>query len=820
MKEINLDQNWTFRRGLLDSIAVLESDPGVTVNLPHDGMIETEVTADAKSRSDSGYFSGDLTNYTKYVDILPEWEKESVGLYIDGAMMNATVDVNGSKAGLHHYGYAPFYFDLTNLVTFGQKNRITIHTNTSTPNASRWYSGSGLYRGVTLCHGPKVHIVPDGIFVYTKEISEEYAFLEARVEIANETLQNRLVKVDLTFCEEGKNDVICKTSRVIQINPTCLETAQMVVNIKNPLLWDAENPNLYTIKATVTNLGEYRTRFIEDKEQSVDEATSIFGIRTISVDSVRGLRINGKTVKLKGGCVHHDNGLLGAVSLYESEERRVKKLKEVGFNAIRTAHNPPSKALVEACDRIGMYIFDEAFDMWGIAKRGGDYSLYFENDWEKDLISFVKRDRIHPSVIMWSTGNEIPERGGLNNGYSLQTKLANTIHRLDPTRPVSNGICTLWSGLDDVLAKGQNQNQNSNETINPDLWEEVTEPFTNGLDVVGYNYMEYQYEKDHALFPERVILGSENFAKEIGHHWPLVESLPYVIGEFTWTAWDYLGEAGIGKAIYVDEDDPAVARGSWALMPPDGSPFPWRLANDADIDITGRMLAQGAYRSVVFGSEETYLYSMHPEAFGKVEMITMWGFPALYSSWDYRGFENRDVELWVFSNAEEVELFVNGVSVERKPVSMENPYPHATRFAVKYVPGEVKAVSYIGQKKVGEAVLVSSKQPEKIRLLPEKTSLKADGHDVLYVNIDVVDAAGNVVTDAEIKLTASISGPAWIAGFGTSNPITSEKYTDNTTITFRGHAQAVIRSLYEKGQINLCVEGEEIEASCLLFAQE
>ena len=305
-------------------------------------------------------------------------------------------------------------------------------------------------------------------------------------------------------------------------------------------------------------------------------------------------------MKLKGGCIHHDNGMLGAVSLYDSEYRKLSVLKSIGFNAIRTTHNPPSSALMEACDRIGMYVFDEAFDAWGIMKQPGDYNLFFDTDWEKDLTAFIKRDRNHPSVIIWSTGNEITERGGLNNGYTVATRLAETVKGLDPSRPVSNGICSFWCGLDDELTEenmkkimgeaadenGSLQNEDGNasaqnvgesgsvQNVNESSslqnadggkddtsWEEYSEAFTNGLDIVGYNYMEDKYPLDHEMFPERVILGSENYPNEIGIRWPMVESTPYVIGDFTWTAYDYIGEAGIGKSVFLDADDPLLKEG-------------------------------------------------------------------------------------------------------------------------------------------------------------------------------------------------------------------------------------------------------------------
>lgn len=820
MKKILLDREWTFRHGLLDSIGILESDPGIVVNLPHDGMIGSKVSPDSVARSDMGYFSGDLTNYTKYVMIPKEWEEECVGLSLDGVMMNATVDINGCKVASQHYGYAPFYVDLTDYVTFGEENRITIHANTRMLPNSRWYTGSGLFRGVKLCHGPRVHVAEDGIFVYTKEVSDGYAFLEAMVEIENASSQNHHTEVCLQIIKEGTTQVLKSVKRVIQVNAKSNECARMAFSVDNPELWDCDNPNLYQAKVTVRNLGIYRTRFIAGDSETVDEVTALFGIRTITADAVRGLRINGKTTKLKGGCLHHDNGLLGAVSLYETEARKVAKLKELGFNAVRTTHNPPSSALIEACDRLGMYVFDEAFDAWGIAKRCGDYSQYFDSCWKRDLTAFVKRDRSHPCVIIWSIGNEIPERGGMNDGYALATRLAETVRALDPTRPVSNGICSLWAGLDDVLAKTQSQEQNSDICIDPDRYEKVTEPFTNGLDIVGYNYYEKIYEKDHEMYPDRVILGSENFPKEVGINWPLVERLPYVIGEFTWTAWDYLGEAGLGKAVYVDENNPMVEKGPWALMPPDASPYPWRTANDADFDITGYMLPQGSYRKVVWGDTNTYLYTKHPKNFGKVEIISPWGFPELYSSWNYSDYEGKSIEAVVFSNADEVELLINGEVIEKKSVCKTGDYPNSVVFKTTYKAGQIEAVSFKNDTEVSRAKLITTGKSEAIRLMPEKTVMKADGHDLIYVNIEVVDAEGNLVPDAEVMLQAKVNGDAHLSGFGSSNPITDEDYTDDCTKTYRGRALAIIRSGYNESAIELCVEAEGMQAETVSLSSQ
>lgn len=808
MKYTNLDQNWLFCRNWLYSEAQMNVEDMVSVNLPHDAMISTPVSADAPAGVDSGYYKGGEASYTKYVFIPAEWADDCVGLYFDGAMTKADVDINGSKVASAYYGYAPFYVDLTNYVAFGDDNRITVNTLTPIRPGSRWYPGNGLFRSVRLCHGPKVHIDNDGVFVYTREISDGYAFLEGEVDVVNASTKNRMVKVELSFYKDGFETPDTTATRVIQVNPCAKETAHMTANLKNPMLWSAETPNLYTVKATVTDLGEYRTHLIKDIVAPTDEYETLFGVRTITADAIHGLRINCATVKLKGGCVHHDNGLLGAVSLYECEARKIRKLKELGFNAIRTTHNPMSEALIEACDRLGMYVFDEAFDCWDIPKRIGDYASWFDAYSEKDLTAFVRRDRKHPSVIIWSTGNEIPNRGGLSNGYTTATRLAMTVKALDPSRPVSNGICSFWSGLDDELSKGVNNSQNAMDETSLNMWENGTEPFTNGLDIVGYNYMEDLYEKDHELYPERVILGSENFPKEIGFRWPLVEKLPYVIGEFTWTAWDYLGEAGIGKAVYSEPGDPSAPKHPWDIMPDKTSPYPWRTANDSDYDICGRLRPQGAYRSVVFGSKQAHLYTYHPSLYGKNEMTSMWGFPDLLKSWNYSGYEGKPVEVVVFSNADEVKLLINGEVVDQKPVSKERPYPNSARFETVYKPGKLEVVCYKGGAEVSRDSIETSGPAASLKLVPEKTELAADGHDCVFVGIDVCDASGRVVPDASIALEASFDGPGELSGFGTGNPVTEEIYTDSRTVTFRGHATAVIRSGYEKGTCTLRVTSE------------
>ena len=821
MRSININRGWRFGLGQIDNNRRLNGELNErVVDLPHDYMIETDVFADAPSRQASGYYNAGVAHYWRQIDIPAEWEGERIALRLDGAMMNCTIEVNGAKAALHHYGYAPFEADITHLVYPGGANSVVITVNPSMQPNSRWYSGAGLFRGVSLVHMPKLHIAFGGLSGYTKRIeyapdgSTDTAYLKVSAEICNAYAENRMAEVIFELIEDTDGAVVRSSKTLTQVPPMAETTAHMTLTVDNPKLWSAEAPNLYRLVARVKDTGTYKTHIVPADCPTVDEAQVLFGIRTIEADVKHGLRINGKVVKLKGGCLHHDNGVIGAVSLYDAEAWKVQKLKTVGFNAIRTTHNPPSAALIEACDRLGMYVFDEAFDAWGMGKQPGDYNQYFESDWQADLSAFVRRDRCHPSVILWSTGNEITERAGLNDGYVWATRLAEAVRALDPSRPVSNGICSFWNGLDDVLmadqlrrwrAEGSLQNADMGGAANL-LWERYTEAFANGLDVVGYNYMEDKYAQDHELFPERVMLGSENYPVEVGRHWPMIERTPWVIGEFTWTAWDYIGEAGIGRATFYDPDAPNAKDGAspWII----GSPFPWRLANDADFDITGAIRPQGVYRRITWGSRETAVFSYDPSNYGKVEVLSGWGFPAVWDSWTWRGQENRPVEVLVFSGAEEVELVVNGKCVGRRRAgeAQAHDMPMTFLFHTTYQPGLLEAVSYSGGAEISRTTLRTAGTPERIRLTPETGPMRADGEALAYVRVELLDGKGLIVPDAAVRLRAEARGAARLLGFGSGNPITDENYTHGEFTSYRGTALAVLRSGYEAGTVVFKVE--------------
>ncbi len=406
-RSINLDRGWRFGTGsfnpMLDIVAqhFHAGDAPRIVDLPHDYMIESDVSADAPAGAASGFYTAGPAYYTRLVDIPAAWAGQEVFLQLDGAMMNATVEVNGSRAALQ-------------------------------PN-SRWYTGAGLFRSVRLVHCPKLHLAADGLFAWTRSLdwqdgAASLAHLQAEVDVCNETGEPRVAEVEVWLTPEAGGEAVARCAQVLQVNPGETAVAHLRFVLEKPALWQAGSPNLYRLHARVTEQGVFTTHLCPAEAPMTDEDSVLFGVRTVQVDPVHGLRINGRTTKLKGGCLHHDNGVAGAVSLYDLEVRKLQALQAIGFNAVRTAHNPPSAAFIEACDRLGLYVLDEAFDAWGMGKQPGDYNQFFDTDWQRDLAAFVRRDRAHPSVILWSTGNVIPQ-------YLYSSKYPNALYLWAPHPP-------------------------------------------------------------------------------------------------------------------------------------------------------------------------------------------------------------------------------------------------------------------------------------------------------------------------------------------------------------------------------------------------
>lgn len=780
MQEQRIMAGWSFYRGVPDRFSTPER---TVVDLPHDMQVGLPQSREANAAS--GFFPGCAGTYEKTLDIPQEWEGEKVFVEFDGVYGNTTVSLNGSRLGFHPYGYTPFVVDLTRRVRFGEPNRLEVAVdNTQAPNC-RWYSGAGLYREVKLLHGPLCRIQHRGIFIKTESVDGDTATISVEVRVVNDGALPFHGHVDLTLTAPGGAAARGRTS--VWVEPGETAPARLRLVVQSPQLWDVATPALYAAEAALTSPGN---------AAPVDRASTRFGIRTVAVDAVHGLRVNGKTVKLKGGCIHHVTSPLGAAD-FDCQTRRVLKAhKEAGYNALRLAHNPPSQRFLDLCDEYGLFVIDEAFDGWHIGKTPHGYHQFFDEWWERDVEAFVLRDRNHPSVIIWSIGNEVFERAGTGDGYWVSQRLAEKVRSLDSTRPVLLALCTLWNGLDDQDAQelqrraGEPLGQNGESSYTNEIWADRTESMASPVDIVGYNYMEDRYLSDHALFPDRVICGTESFPMAIGRVWELVEQCPYVIGDFTWTSADYIGEAGIGAAVYVDPSTPEEE-----LADHNSRPYPWKLAYDADWDILNQPRPQLAYRKIVWGGTETYLAVRDPETYGKKELLSRWAWPQVWNSWTYPGFEGHPIQIDVYSPGDRVELFLNGKSLGAEPVER-----FTARFKTTYQPGVLEAVSYRNGAELSRDRLETAGEPARLVLRPESTEARADGESLLFVLVEFQDAQGRRVPGVQLPLSARVEGAASLLSFASANPLTDENYESGQAASFDGRAMAILRAGHTPGK--------------------
>ncbi len=513
LKRENLfDFGWRFHRGGAQGAEnpIFDDSHWKKTDLPHDWSIEdipgtkSPFNINAISQVSGGFTTGGTGWYRKTFTVGEKMKDKQFKIIFEGIYMNSEVWLNGQYLGKHPYGYTSFWFDITDKLKFDGDNVISVKVENEGEN-SRWYSGSGIYRHVWLQVVSPVHTDMWGIFITTPQVSAGEVLVNIKTTVINEDKENRKLKL-VTKILDKQSMEIAQNETVTTIEPGKNNTLSQDFGLNKPLLWSPETPVLYQ---AVTE--------IHENEAIIDQTVTNFGIRSISFDAVDGFSINGKVLKLKGGCVHHDNGPLGSRAYDRAEERRVELLKSSGFNAIRCAHNPPSPAFLNACDRLGMLVMDEAFDMWNEEKNPNDYHLYFDQWWKKDIESMVCRDRNHPSVIMWSIGNEIPGRHRPEIVEIAHT-LGNYIRNIDPTRPVTSAVNDLKPDKDSYFST---------------------------LDVGGYNYASGGdhnqsgiYAQDHIRVPERIMAGTESFPLEAFGSWMDVVDHPYVIGDFVWTAFD------------------------------------------------------------------------------------------------------------------------------------------------------------------------------------------------------------------------------------------------------------------------------------------
>lgn len=773
--ELLFDDNWKFFLGEAKGAqkASFNDSSWRDIDVPHDWSIEKlpnqkpgEIVGPFSKNSSgttaTAYTLGGTAWYRKTFTLSDKEKFDKTSINFDGVYMNCEVWLNGKLLGTQPYGYTSFYFDITNsLNTPGTPNVIAVKVKNEGKN-SRWYSGSGIYRHVWLVQKQALHIDHDGVFIDTKSISSDKAVIKTLVTINNQTNKIPKTKLSLKIMDPSAKIVQKAEISVGAFSSNSLDIIQNI-EIKNPQLWSTESPNLYTASIEVIADGII-----------TDRTLTTFGIRTISFDAENGFLLNGKSVLLKGGCLHHDNGFLGSATIDRAEERRVELMKAYGFNAIRTAHNPPSKQFLDACDRNGILVIDETFDMWERAKNPEDYHLYFKEWWKKDLKSLIYRDRNHPSVIMWSIGNELNERAE-SLGYEITKKLVDEVHRLDSTRPAIESICSFWDH------SGQE-------------WS-TTAPAFAYLDVSGYNYMKGQYKQDHIDFPERVMVGTESYAKEAYDYWQNVKKYPWVIGDFVWTAMDYLGETGLGNARLDNDPDKGFLR-SW----------PWFNGFSGDIDICGFKKPQLLYRDVIWDNSDLEMLVHTPIPQGRKELVSQWGWPNELPSWNWDGLEGEIMDVRVFSNHPLVRLELNGETIAEQIVNDSTKL--IASFKVPYKPGILRAVAFENGIEVASKEYRTTGSPAKIKLTADRKNIKANRNDLSYVKVEIIDSNGNLIPNAEIPVTFTVTGVGEIAGSGSANPKDMESFNSPICKTYQGKALAILRPLIkgELGTITLKAE--------------
>ncbi len=576
------DHNWKFALGDFPeaSSSDFNDESWRNLDLPHDWSIEGEIDPEHPTGNDGGYFPAGMGWYRKTFQAPSEWQDKLVSIYFEGVYMNAEVFINGKSLGTRPYGYSSFYHDLTPYLNYNGENIIAVKVDNSQQKNSRWYSGSGIYRHVWLEVTNPLHVAHWGVAISTPEVSQDKATVQVKTLVKNQTSsrQTFMLSTQLT----NKTDKSIGADELeIELEANAEKEVVQTIIVNNPLLWSPESPNLY----------EANIKILKDNE-TIDNSTSTFGIRSIAFSPENGFVLNGEKMFLNGGCVHHDNGSLGAKAYDRAEERKVELLKAAGFNAVRTAHNPPSEAFLDACDRLGLLVMDESFDGWRVAKTPHDYAKYFDNWWQRDIASMVLRDRNHPSIIMWSSGNEIIER---TEPQAVETaKMLNDyIRQLDPTRPVTSAITTWDQG-----------------------WERFDTLFAQH-DIGGYNYQMHRAESDHKRVPSRIIVHTESYPRDAFYIWDMVQRHEYIIGDFVWTAMDYLGEAGIGGYYYPEEK----ADEHWQ-----SDRYPWHGAYCGDIDLIGWRKPISHYRNILWNNtEKIYMAVKEPNPANGEIKVTGWG---------------------------------------------------------------------------------------------------------------------------------------------------------------------------------------------------
>jgi beta-galactosidase len=744
------------------------------VRLPHDWAISGPFDPQLNPHTGALPFFG--TGWYRNTFTIPERARNRYFLIeFDGAMSNAHVWLNGEKLGERPYGYSSFAFELNPHLHFGRQENVLAVRLTPQDHSSRWYPGAGIYRNVWLTVTGPVHVAHWGTYVTTPEVSDDQATVAVRTELRNRSNRNVTVMLRSSIRDAaGKAVATQQTGVTIAADAAATPRGQLALN--RPERWDIAQPYLYTLVSEVF-----------EGNRVVDRYLTPFGIRTIAFDRANGFLLNGRRLKLQGVCSHHDLGALGAAVNRRATERQLQILKEAGVNAIRTSHNPPSPELLEFCDRLGLVVMDEAFDMWRIPKVPNGYSQYFEDWSERDVRDMVRRDRNHPSIIMWSIGNEVPEQGR-HDGWKEARRLVDFFHEEDPTRPTTSAF---------------------NRPV-----EAIANKLADQVDIPGINYRPWIYEMVQQEHPGWIIVGSETascVSSRGVYHLPIEkyqkhasleltsydiiappwaycpdvectyqDRLPNVLGEFVWTGFDYLGE----PTPFFDT--------------PSAMDWPARSSYFGMVDLAG------------FPKDRYYLYQSR---WSKEPMVHV------LPHWNWEGRVGRPIPVMCYSNGDEVELFLNGRSLGRKkclgdPVELPvGPNVNADQkfiskyrllWQVPYERGELRAVAYQGGKQVAMDEVRTAGAPVKIRLIPDRDVIRADGDDLSFVTVRIEDRYGTLCPGADPLIRFEVTGAGVIEAVDNGNAATVEPFQASQRTAFNGLALLIVRSKSrERGKIQV-----------------
>ena len=766
------DFDWKFHLGDVSEASTEDFDDSQwrSLDLPHDWSIEGKFNKENPAGNDGGYLPTGIGWYRKTFMAPSEWKERKISVYFEGIYMNSEVFINGKSLGVQPYGYSSFSYDLTPYLKINEENIISVRVNNAEQKNCRWYSGSGIYRHAWLIVKDKIHIKHWGVGISTPKVNSKEAIVEVKTSIVNTSDSPQELTLYTQISDKsGKKRNDFKTE--IKLEPYSEKQVVQNISISSPLLWSTENPELYCADIVLLQ-----------NDQTVDRTVHEFGIRSIDFSVEKGFLLNGNPVVLNGGCVHHDNGCLGAAAYDRAEERRVELLKSAGFNAVRTAHNPPSDAFLDACDRLGLLVIDEAFDGWRTKKNPFDFGAYFDEWSVKDLQAMVLRDRNHPSIIMWSIGNEIIER---KSPEALETAkmLRDAVRMIDTTRPVTSAMTT-WD----------------------QEWE-IFDPLMAAHDICGYNYQLHRAPADHIRVPSRIIINTESYPANAFNIWKLVSQNNYIIGDFVWTALDYIGESGIGAYYYPGEE----AAEHWQ-----SERFPWHGAYCGDIDLLGWRKPISHYRSMLYNDDENlYMAVREPNPIEGEISLTGWAVWPTWESWTWPGYEGENIDVEVYSKYPEVRLYLNDELIDERSVG-ENTEFKAT-FKVPYTPGVIKVVGMENGKEKQSKTLQTADIGTKIKLTADRKEIIADGQDLSFVMVEITDIEGIPQPNASNKLKFDLQGPGVIVAVDNANLKDNTPYVSNTRNAWKGKALVVIKSTRETGDILLMVKSSDLEDTSILI---